>query len=146
MKVIFLKDLKGKGRKGELKEVKDGYAENFLIKKGYAMQVNEKNMDKYTKEKEQEAFLDGERRKDAEAMKIKLEKETFLFKVKTGEADKVFGSVSLKAVKEELEKKGYKIDKKQIDLVTSLASLGFHKVNITLYKDVMATIRVQLVK
>lgn len=146
MKVIFLKDLKGKGRKGELKEVKDGYAENFLIKKGYAMQVNEKNMDKYTKEKEQEAFLDSERRKDAEAMKIKLEKETFLFKVKTGEADKVFGSVSLKAVKEELEKKGYKIDKKQIDLVTSLASLGFHKVNITLYKDVVATIRVQLVK
>lgn len=146
MKVIFVKDLKKQAKKGDIKEVKDGYAQNFLIKNGYAIQVTEKNMETVKKEteakKEEELILT----KEAEQLKKELEKLTLVFKVKTGDKDKVFGSISPKQIKEELLKKGYKIDKKQIELITSLQSLGFHKVVITLYKEVKAELKVQLVK
>ncbi len=146
MKVIFVKDLKKQSKKGDIKEVKDGYAQNFLIKNGYAIQVTEKNMETVKKEnevkKEEELILT----KEAEQLKKELEKLTLVFKVKTGDKDKVFGSISPKQIKEELLKKGYKIDKKQIELITSLQSLGFHKVVITLYKEVKAELKVQLVK
>ena len=146
MKVIFVKDLKKQAKKGDIKEVKDGYAQNFLIKNGYAIQVTEKNMENVKKEndakKEEELILT----KEAEKLKQELEKLTLVFRVKTGDKDKVFGSISPKQIKEELLKKGYKIDKKQIELVTSLQSLGFHKVVITLYKEVKAELKVQLVK
>lgn len=146
MKVIFVKDLKKQAKKGDIKEVKDGYAQNFLIKNGYAIQVTEKNMETVKKEneakKEEELILT----KEAEQLKKELEKLTLVFQVKTGDKDKVFGSISPKQIKEELLKKGYKIDKKQIELVTSLQSLGFHKVVITLYKEVKAELKVQLVK
>ena len=92
--------------------------------------------------KEEELILT----KEAEQLKKELEKLTLVFKVKTGDKDKVFGSISPKQIKEELLKKGYKIDKKQIELITSLQSLGFHKVVITLYKEVKAELKVQLVK
>lgn len=146
MKVIFVKDLKKQAKKGDIKEVKDGYAQNYLIKNGYAIQVTEKNMENVKKEndakKEEELILS----KEAEKLKQELEKLTLVFRVKTGDKDKVFGSISPKQIKEELLKKGYKIDKKQIELVTSLQSLGFHKVLVTLYKEVKAELKVQLVK
>ena len=146
MKVILIKDLKKQAKKGEIKEVKDGYANNFLIKNGYAVQVTEKNMENVKKEneakKQEEKILTDE----AEKIKKELEKLTLVFKVKTGDKDRVFGSISQKQIKEELLKKGYKIDKKQIELNTSLQSLGFHKATITLYKDVKAELKVQLVK
>lgn len=146
MKVIFIKDLKKQAKKGEIKEVKDGYANNFLIKNGYAVQVTEKNMENV--KKENEAKKQEEKLLTEEATKVKkeLEKMTLVFKVKTGDKDRVFGSISPKQIKEELLKKGYKVDKTQIELNTSLQSLGFHKVTITLYKEVKAELKVQLVK
>ena len=164
MKVIFIKDLKKQAKKGEIKEVKDGYANNFLIKNGYAVQVTEKNMETVnnilqanpmlteknmeTVKKENEAKKQEEKILTEEANKVKkeLEKITLVFKVKTGDKDRVFGSISPKQIKEELLKKGYKIDKKQIELNSSLQSLGFHKVTITLYKEIKAECKVQLVK
>ncbi len=146
MKVIFIKDLKKQAKKGDIKEVKDGYAENYLIKNGYAVQVTEKNMETVKKENEAKKQEESKLTQEAEVLKKNLEKITLVFKVKTGEKDKVFGSISPKQIKEELLKKGYKIDKKQIELVTSLQSLGFHKVIITLYKEIKAELKVQLVK
>lgn len=146
MKVIFIKDLKKQAKKGDIKEVKDGYAENFLIKNGYAIQVTEKNMETVKKENEQKKEEELILTTEANKQKQELEKITLTFKVKTGDKDRVFGSISAKQIKEELLKKGYKIDKKQIELITSLQSLGFHKVMITLYKDIKAELKVQLVK
>lgn len=146
MKVIFIKDLKKQAKKGDIKEVKDGYAQNYLIKNGYAIQVTEKNMENVKKENDAKKQEELKLTKEAEELKKELEKMTLVFKVKTGEQDRVFGSISPKQIKEELLKKGYKIDKKQIELVTSLQSLGFHKVTITLYKEVKAELKVQLVK
>ena len=146
MKVIFIKDLKKQAKKGEIKEVKDGYANNFLIKNGYAVQVTEKNMENVIKENEAKKLEEQHLTEEATKVKKELEKLTLVFKVKTGEHDRVFRSISPKQIKEELLKKGYKIDKTQIELNTSLQSLGFHKVTITLYKEVKAELKVQLVK
>ncbi len=146
MKVIFLKDLKGQGKKGEIKEVKDGYAQNFLIAKGYAEKLTEQSLGKYKREKKQELELDQEMRNQAELLKNKLKDVKVSFKVKTGTGDKVFGSISAKQIKDELEKIGYKIDKKQIDLDHAISSLGFHDVTINLYKEVCVKIKVQLEK
>ncbi len=146
MKVIFLKDLKGQGKKGEIKEVKDGYAQNFLIAKGYAEKLTEQSLGKYQREKKQEADLDQKMREEAEILKNKLKDVKVCFKVKTGTGDRVFGSISPKQIKDELEKQAYKIDKKQIDLEHALSSLGFHDVKINLYKEVFVNIKVQLEK
>ena len=146
MEVIFIKDLKNQGKKGQIKEVKDGYAENFLIKNGYAVKKTKENLSKLNheiakKEKETEE-------KKAEATKVKetLSQLVLEFKVKTGEGDKVFGSISQKQIKEELEKKGYKIDKNQIDITNPISSLGFHNVEINLFNDITATIKVHVIK
>ena len=146
MKVIFTRDLKKVAKKGEIKEVKDGYAENFLIKNGYAMQLTEKNMEKHKKAEEQYNQEVLKQTEEAKKLKQQLEKITLVFKVKTGEHDKVFGSISPKQIKEELLKKGYSVDKKQFNLTSSLQTLGFHKVEINLYKDVVAELKIQLVK
>ena len=86
--------------------------------------------------------------KKVEATKVKetLSQLVLEFKVKTGEGDKVFGSISQKQIKEELEKKGYKIDKNQIDITNPISSLGFHNVEINLFNDITATIKVHVIK
>ena len=124
MKVIFLKDVRGQGKKGDIKEVKDGYAQNFLIAKGFAEKLTEQSLGKYKREKKQEAELDQEMREKALVLKEQLKDVTLSFKVKTGAGDKVFGSVSPKQIKDELEVKGYKVDKKQIELDHAISSLG----------------------
>jgi len=146
LKVIFIKDLKKQGKKGEIKEVKDGYAKNYLIKNGYAVQMNEKSLGTLAREQKEAKEEDLKNREEAKILKEKLEHEEFLFKVKTGEGDRVFGSVSPKQLKDELHKKGYKIEKRQIEMTSSLASLGYHNVRVILYKDIKATIKVHLVK
>ena len=139
MKVIFLKDVRGQGKKGDIKEVKDGYAQNFLIAKGFAEKLTEESFGRYKREKKAEEKLDGEMRKEAENLRDELKNITLSFKVKTGAGDKVFGSVSPKQIKDEL-------DKKQIELDHSISSLGFHDVKINLYKEVFVKIKVQLEK
>ncbi len=146
MKVIFIKDLRGQGKRGEIKEVKDGYAENFLIKNGYAKKLTEQNYNQYLETKKEEKELDSKNRKEAEKTKESLSKLELIFKVKTGSQDKVFGSVSTKQIKEELEKNNIIIDKKQIMLQEGLSSLGYHNVKIELYKDIIGEVKVKLEK
>jgi large subunit ribosomal protein L9 len=146
MKVIFIKDLRGQGKRGDIKEVKDGYAENYLIKNGYAKKLTEHNYNEYLETKKEEKELDEENRKKALKTKELIEKKELVFKVKVGAQDKVFGSVSSKQIKEELEKNNIIIDKKQIMLDEGLSSLGYHNVQIELYKDVMGVIKVKLEK
>lgn len=146
MKVIFLKDLKGQGKKGEIKEVKDGYAQNFLIKNHYAEKLTEETFQNYLTEKKEEKILDNQKRKEALETKSALEKIELVFKVKTGQMDKVFGSVSSKQIKDDLEKLGIIVDKKQIDIKEGISTLGYHNVNIELYKDIVGVIKVKLEK
>ena len=146
MEVIFIKDLKNQGKKGQIKNVKDGYAENFLIKQGYAVKKTKESLAKLECEQRNKAAQDAESKKQATALKVELDKVVLEFKVKTGEGDKVFGSVSVKQIKDELQKKNFKIDKSQIDISNSISSLGFHNVDIKLYPGITAPIKVHLVK
>lgn len=145
MKVIFIKDLKGQGKKDEIKDVKDGYATNFLINKGYAVaytDFSEKRLTKEVKTRKKEEELEIERCME---LKVKLEKLNLKFKVKTGSLDKVFGSVSSKQISEELKKAGYDVDKRKIEVKDS-NSIGFHNVDVVLHKKVKAVLKIELVK
>ncbi len=146
MEVIFIKDLKNQGKKGDIKNVKDGYAENFLIKNGYAVIKTKENLAKLNHEKEKKKQEDANKKEEATKQKKELDKLVLEFKVKTGEGDKVFGSVSIKQIKEGLLEKGYKIEKSAIKLNNSISSLGFHNIDIELYPSIIAKIKVHLVK
>lgn len=144
MQVIFIKDLKGQGKKGEIKEVKDGYATNFLIKNKYAVKKTEENLHVLEINKKHEQEQDLKNRNEANKLKEKLEKLILKFQVKTGVQDKVFGSISVKQIKEKLN--DYNIDKNMINIISPISSLGFHEVEIVLYKDIKAIVKVELTK
>ena len=145
MQVIFLKDLRGQGKKGEIKEVADGYAMNFLIKKGYAVKKTETSLNKLNIEKENNRLLDEKNTLEAKELADKLKNVVITFTAKAGAGDRMFGSISSKQIKEELDKKGYCFDKKQITSET-INSFGFHNVEINLYKNIVGTIRVEVRK
>lgn len=146
MQVIFIKDLKKKAKKGDIKEVADGYAENFLIKNGYAVKSTTKNLNQLKYEQQKEEKKQEELKKESQEQKDRLEKITLEFKVKTGEGDKVFGSISVKQIKDALLKEGEKIEKSMIELDIPISSLGFHYVKINLYPKVVAKVKVHVVK
>jgi len=146
MEVIFIKDLRGQGKKGQIKNVKDGYAENYLIKNGYAVIKTKENLQKLENDNKKKAQQDAENKKEAEELQKKLKNVVLEFKVKTGEGDKVFGSISVKQIKDELSKQGYKIEKSQIELSSPIASLGFHNVAINLYPGVEGQVKVHVIK
>lgn len=146
MKIIFLKDVKKQGKKNEIKEVSDGYAMNFLIKKGLAIPATSSNIEKVEKqltEKKLENHLLVQELKD---VKKKLEKEQIEFFVKVGDQERMFGQISVKQIKEALNKLGYSIDKTSIQLDHPITSLGTHNVDIELHKEVIGTLKVKVSK
>lgn len=145
MKIIFLKDVKNQGKKGEIKEVSDGYAMNFLIKKGLAVKETQTSLNKLNQEIHNNKLEDERLKKEANELKNKLDKLTLEFAANGSKDERMFGSISSKQIKDELVKKGYNIDKKQIQMET-INCFGFHNVNVLLYKDIIATIKVSIKK
>ncbi len=146
MKVIFTKDVKGQGKAGDIKEVKDGYAQNFLIRNGYAVAYTARSKEILDISNKNKADAEAAEIKRCEALKKELKDRVLTFKVKTGKQDQVFGTISTKQIATELDKLGYKIDKKKIVLSEPISSLGYHEVKINLHKKVQAVVTVELVK
>lgn len=146
MKVIFLKDVKKQGKKNEIKEVSDGYATNYLIKNGYAVKYTKSSLDKLDSQLEDNKKQEEKCIKEANELKKKLEKEELSFYVSTGKDGKAFGSISSKQIYEEINKLGYKIDKKKITIKDSISSLGTFYVEVELYKNISANVRITLLK
>ncbi|WP_071440846.1 50S ribosomal protein L9 [Traorella massiliensis] len=136
MKVILLSDVKKVGKKGEMVEVSDGYARNFLIRQKLAVAATETSRQILNEQKAKEAEKEAELEAQANEIKKKLENITLEFKVKTGEGGRVFGSVSSKQICEELQKK-YQIhvDKRKFLDNESINSCGVTYVKVDLYRN-----------
>ncbi|RVT61361.1 50S ribosomal protein L9 [Niallia taxi] len=145
MKVIFLKDVKGKGKKGEVKNVADGYAQNFLLKQGLAVEANAGAVSTLNAQKKKEEKLAADELEEAKALKEKVEKLTVELTAKSGEGGRLFGSITSKQIADELKKKHQiKIDKRKIDLNDAIRSLGVTKVAVKIHQEVTATLNVHV--
>ncbi len=145
MKIILLKDIKKQGKAGDILDVKDGYG-TFLINNKSAVLATNNSVSRLNRENKEKELKEEENIKECEKLKEKLESITLTFNVKTGENDKVFGSISPKQIVEELKTKGFNIDKKQIKIDGIISSLGFHNVSVELHKKVIANIKINLRK
>lgn len=146
MKVILISDVKGKGKKDDIINVSDGYAQNYLIKNKLGViytdgskKVLDKEIDE--RKKKEDALIE-----ELSKIKEKLDNKNIKFKVKVGAQDKVFGNVSTKQISDELKKMGFNIDKKCIKPDGNIDTLGVHKVLIELHKKVKFYINVVLDK
>jgi large subunit ribosomal protein L9 len=146
MKVIFLKDVKGKGKKGEVKNVAEGYAHNFLLPKGFAKEATEGNVKTLEVQKKKEQELAAQQLEDAKKLKEDIEQLTVTIKTKAGEGGRLFGSITSKQIADELKKLGYKFDKRKIELPDPIRALGFTNVPIKLHSKVTAKIKVQVIE
>ena len=143
MKVILLSDVKKVGKKGEVKEVSDGYARNFLIARNLAVPYSEGSKKVLAKQEADKQREDEEKRYEAKLLKEQIEPMTFEFPVKSKDGN-VFGSISTKQIAEKLKDEGFTIDKRKILDNEPIKELGVTNVRVELYKDVIATISVRL--
>ncbi|MFC7366331.1 MULTISPECIES: 50S ribosomal protein L9 [Bhargavaea] len=145
MKVIFLKDVKGKAKKGDIKEVSVGYAQNFLFKNNVAVEATQANLSKLEGQKKRAEKDAAEEFAEAKELQAKLEQLTVELKAKSGEGGRLFGSITSKQIASALEKQqGIKIDKRKMDLPDAIRSLGYTNVPIKLHPDVTATLKVHV--
>ena len=146
MKIIFTQDVRGKGKRGEIKEMADGYA-NFLIKNNKARQANAAAMSQLAGQKRAEAKWDAEVLAEAKDLKQRLESGDFVIelKAKAGSDGRLFGSITSKQISQALEKQyGLKIDKRKMNLKEPIRSMGYVNVPVKLHNDVVAKIRVHI--
>ena len=147
MKVIFLADVKGKGKKGEIKEVPTGYAQNFLIKKNLAKEANAQAIGELRGKQKSEEKAHAELLAEAQKIKAKLKEEATVvqFTEKIGPDGRTFGSITNKKIAEELEKQfGIKIDKRHIQVSSPIRSTGLIDVPVKIYQDLTGVINIRV--
>ena len=147
MKVIFLADVKGKGKKGEVKEVPTGYAQNFLLKKQLAKEATSQAVNELKGKQKSEAKAAAEILAEAKAVKAQLDKEEtrVQFNEKVGPDGRTFGSITAKKIAEELQKQfDIKIDKRSIELDHPIRAIGLIEVPIKLHKEVEGQIKLKI--
>lgn len=146
MKVILKENVKGKGKKGDVINVSDGYATNFLFPKNLADAANNQNLNDIKMKKEAEAHHKQVQVADAKALADKLNVCSLTVGLKCGENGKIFGSVTSKDIVEALDKQGLEIDKKQVQLKEPIKMIGEYTVNIKLMADVSAKVKLSVEK
>lgn len=145
MRVILLKDVKGIGKKNDIVNVKDGYATNYLIPHGLAVQESKGSIEVLNKQKADKARQEAEDKALAEEVAKKLENITLEFKANVGEDGRMFGTISNKQIEEELKKShNIVVDKRKIITKIPVDRLGYTTLEIELYKGVVGKIRVHV--
>lgn len=146
MKIILLMDVKKLGKKDDILEVSDGYANNFLIKNKLAVQFTKGSINHLEKEKSNRELLEEKEIESMKKLKIKIEKKAIVFKVNVGKEERVFGQISSKQIKEKLAEEGYDIKKTVINIPIPIDTLGVHNVTLNLHKKVTAKIQINVEK
>ena len=146
MKVILLKDVKAQGKKDDIIEVSDGYANNYLFKNNLAVPFSKKSKEILDTEIKIREDAEEARINEYNKIKEKLQNKELVFKVKVGKNDQVFGSISTKQISEKLKEMGYQIDKRNIKIEGPITMLGTTNVEIELHKKVKFIIKIVLVK
>lgn len=142
MKVILLQDVKGQGKKGELVEVNEGYARNFLIKKGLAEVATASKINDLNQKKASADFHRAEEIKATQALAKELNGKTFTVKIKAGQGGKVFGSVTGANISDALQTAGYSVDKKKVVLAQPIKNVGAYEVDLKLMEGIASKIKV----
>lgn len=146
MKIILRKDHDKLGKIGDLVEVKDGYARNYLIPRNVAFAATPGNLRALEEEKKQHADRDKRDLQHAQKIAAQLDKVSITLKVKVGEDEKLFGSVTAQMIAEALIEKGVSLDKRIIDLEEPIKALGIYTVNIKLHTEVSGKLKVWVVR
>ncbi len=147
MKVILLQDVKSLGKKGEIVEVSDGYARNFVLPKKLGAEANSKNMNDLKLQKANEEKIAKQQLEAAQELAKLLETKEVIVKMKSGEGGKTFGSISSKEIAEEAKKQcDLNLDKKKIQLPEAIKSLGVYEVNVKLHTKVTGKLKVKVVE
>lgn len=146
MKVILRKDIEQLGKVGQLVDVKDGYALNYLIPRGFAYVAVKGNVKAIVEEKKVLEKRELQELKNAQQLASDLEKISVTIPVQVGEEDKIFGTVTSQMIADSLLEKGYEIDKRKIDLDETIKTLGIYTANIKLHPSVNAKIKVWVVR
>ena len=145
MKVVFIKDVKGTAKKGDIKEVAEGYGRNFLIKNGYAKEATNQALSELEGQKRLAEKNAAAELQAAKELKEKIEALEVTLKAKAGEGGRLFGAVSTKQVVEGLQKQhGIKLDKRKMDS-DGIRSLGYTNIPVKLHQEVKATLKVHVV-
>ncbi len=143
MRVILKRDVGGLGRPGEVKDVADGYAQNFLLPRGLAVEATAGELKRLAQSRQTEKLKKDRAHSDAEELAQRLGAITLAFRLKAGEQGKTFGSVTNKDIAEALKRDhGIDVDRTKIHLPDPLRSLGAHTVEIRLLSDVRATVAI----
>ena len=146
MKVILKDNIKGVGKKDEVINASDGYARNFLLPKGLAVEATNENMSKLKAKEESKAYKKEQEREEAKKVAKKLEGIQLKVAVKAGENGKIFGGVSAKEIADLLKSNyGIEVDKKKIDLKETIKTLGLRTVTIKLYDGVIGNLKVDVI-
>ncbi|MBN1480474.1 50S ribosomal protein L9 [candidate division KSB1 bacterium] len=146
MKIILKKDFEKLGKSGEIVETKTGYARNYLIPKGFAVEASPSNMKIYEQERLSEQRKVQKEIQEAEALAAKLNKVSITATVQVGEENKVFGAITNQTIADLLQEKDFNIDRKKIILEEPLKALGVFEVPIKLHSEVEARVKVWVVR
>ncbi len=146
MKVILRKDIDTLGKIGDVITVKDGYARNYLIPRNIAYVATDSSVKTLEEEKKQQARRTEKEKKSSEALAAELEKISVTIKMKVGEEDKLFGSVTSQMIADALKEKNVILDKRQIELEEPLKTLGIFDVNVKLAGGVAGKLKVWIVR
>lgn len=144
MKVIFLQDVKGKGKQGEIKEVSEGYGRNYLLPRNLAVEANKGNMKQLEAKKKGEEKQAEHDYQEALELKETLEKMEVMLSAKAGEGGRLFGSVTSKQIVQALKKNKINLDKRKLELDDPIRTLGYTNVPVKLHQKVMATLKVHV--
>ena len=144
MQVILTESVDKLGEQGDVVDVADGYARNFLFPKQLAVEATKEQIQEMKMKEQQRAKKEAAKREDAQKMAEKMGQKEYVFSLKAGEEGRLFGSVTSQDIEEKLADEGFDIDRRNIELEDNIKELGTHKISIKIYQDIRAEIKVKV--